>query len=56
MAGICSVIFAQPMALAQRKLAEKSFIPDHWNEVRPLTFRLWGIGVLILGIGHIFLW
>lgn len=52
--GFMSVMFSRQLTVAQHQLAEKPFIPDHWKDVRPLTFILWGTGVTIIGLLHLF--
>jgi hypothetical protein len=48
--GSVTVFFAHNIAKAQKNLAAKPFVPDHWKGVRPFTFALWGTGVAILGV------
>ena len=49
-AGLASVAFSRHLATAQQLLSEKPFIPRSWSNVRPLTFKLWGCGLVILGV------
>lgn len=48
--GAICIAFSRQLAVAQQALSEKPFIPDHWRNVRPLTFVLWGSGICVLGI------
>ena len=54
--GAGAVAFARSLTLAQHQLAEKPFIPEHWKNIRPLTFVLWGVGVFIIGVAQVWLW
>jgi len=54
--GAGAIAFARSLTLAQQQLAERPYIPAHWKEVRPLTFVLWGSGVLLCGVLQVFLW
>ena len=49
-AGSSSFVFSHRLTLVQQRLSEKPFIPRNWNNVRPLTFKLWGTGLVILGV------
>jgi hypothetical protein len=49
-AGLLAALFSAAIAAGQKELAERPYIPQHWEGVRPLTVRLWGIGVSVLGI------
>ena len=49
-AGAASFAFSHHLASAQQRLSEKPFIPRHWSNVRPLTFKLWGAGLVVLGL------
>ena len=48
--GLTAVTFARVLASAQQELSKKPYIPQHWEDVRPTTFVLWGAGVTILGV------
>lgn len=48
--GLAAVTFARALAVSQKELAKKPYIPQHWENVRPMTFVLWGSGVVMLGI------
>lgn len=52
--GLAAVAFAGRLASAQRRLAEKPFIPRSWKNIRPFTFVLWGTGVVVLGVLQLF--
>jgi len=54
LAGLVAAVFAPTLATAQKGLAEKPYIPQHWEGVRPLTLRLWGVGVAVLGVLMLF--
>ena len=49
-AGSASFVFSQHLAAVQQRLSEEPLIPRNWNNVRPLTFKLWGTGLVILGV------
>jgi hypothetical protein len=53
--GLGALAFAPLLSSAQRALSGRPFIPAYWNNVRPLTFRLWGAGVLLCGLAALFL-
>ena len=53
--GVAAALFARDLTSAQHELADRPYIPDHWKDVRPLTFQLWGIGVALVGILWVFL-
>jgi hypothetical protein len=48
--GAIAIGFSPNMANAQRQLAEHSWVPSSWKNARPLTARLWGVGVTIIGV------
>ena len=49
-AGSVSFFFARHLASAQQRLSAQPFIPSHWRNVRPFTFKLWGAGLVVLGL------
>lgn len=52
--GAGAIAFARNLTVAQRQFAEKPFVPERWKQIRPLTFVLWGVGVMVLGISQVF--
>ena len=51
--GLASFVFARSLATTQLHLSEKPLIPSHWSKARPFTFKLWGAGLIVLGILHL---
>jgi hypothetical protein len=52
--GAVSIAFSRRLAEAQQELSEKPFIPSNWAGIRPLTFVLWGTGVVVVGLSFVF--
>lgn len=52
-AGLTSFAFSRSLTAGQQHLSTKLFLPSHWSQVWPFTFKLWGTGLIILGIVHL---
>jgi hypothetical protein len=47
--GALAILFSRSLSKAQENIAKRRIGPIHLRNVRPLTFVLWGIGILIVG-------
>jgi hypothetical protein len=47
--GVGAIAFSSRLAAAQHALADRRYIPSYWKEVRPLTYVLWGAGLIVGG-------
>jgi predicted Kef-type K+ transport protein len=48
--GTLAATFNRSMSDAQRYIATFRFASSSLKEVRPLTFVLWGIGIVVVGV------
>jgi uncharacterized membrane protein len=49
LSGALAVVFCRVMAEVQELIASR-FGLQRWFRIRPLTFVLWGVGVVIVGL------
>jgi len=49
--GAIALLFADSVSAGQLELAQRPWAPDSWKKIRPLTVRLWGFGLLLVGVG-----
>lgn len=54
--GAIAIWFSRLLTEAQQELAKRPYFPSNLNDIRPLTFVLWGVGVFIVGLANVFIW
>lgn len=52
--GAAAIVFGRAVAIAKRSIGERILLWSGRNTIRPFTFRLWGFGLIVLGLLQIF--